>query len=42
VDLDLTHRKSYGHVETREEAMAAFKVYYLAWKSSAAKPTSSG
>jgi hypothetical protein len=35
VDFQITGRKSYGHVATLEEAKAAFRAEYAAWKSSA-------
>jgi hypothetical protein len=35
VSFDLTGRKSYGHAPTLDEAKAAFKAKYEAWKSCA-------
>ncbi len=35
VSFMLTHRKSYGHVESRESAMTAFRAEYETWKQSA-------
>ncbi len=36
VDFMLSHRKSYGHAESRESAMAAFKAEYERWLKEAA------
>ncbi len=36
VHFMLTHRKSPGHVASREDAMAAFKVEYERWLQEAA------
>jgi hypothetical protein len=33
VSFDLTHRKSYGHVASLDEAKAAFRAEYEAWIS---------
>jgi hypothetical protein len=35
VDFDLTNRKGYGHTGLLDEAKAAFKAEYEAWKSCA-------
>jgi hypothetical protein len=32
VSFDITHRKSYGYALSLEEAKAAFREEYLAWK----------
>ncbi len=36
VSFMLTHRKSYGTVESRDEAMAAFRAEYERWLKEAA------
>jgi hypothetical protein len=33
VSFQLTGRKSYGHAPTLDQAKAAFKAEYLAWKA---------
>jgi hypothetical protein len=33
VDFQITSRKSYGHVPTLDEAKAAFRAEYEAWKA---------
>jgi hypothetical protein len=38
VDFMLTHRKSYGHVESRQGAMAAFKAEYERWLAQTGGP----
>jgi hypothetical protein len=35
VSFQLTGRKSYGHAPTLDDAKAAFRAEYLAWKSCA-------
>ena len=39
VDFQITGRKSYGHAATLEQAKAAFRKEYIAWKGTKETPS---